>query len=142
MTSSTWSCNFISKRFLVRTLYIRHVIKVQMPSIVCFYQRQALVQVSTPFHMRKLRFHGCVRTPFKPCMYTGLKVRRVKSWFKFSKISKERLKIWFLGAIFHKWIPSKNNLILRTFFLLKFSVFYFLTSIDIVSNKEKLFLFT
>ena len=47
MTSSTWSRDFISKRFLVRTLHIRHLIKVLMPSIFLF-QGLTLIQVSTP----------------------------------------------------------------------------------------------
>ena len=68
------------------------MIKVLMSSIVYFYQRQAQVKVSTPFHMQKFRFHGVCTSPFKPYMYTELKVRRVKSWLKFSKVLKKRLK--------------------------------------------------
>ena len=79
----------VSGRYIT---YSRHVIKVLMSSIVYFYQRKALVQVSTPFFMRKLTFHGVCTFPFKPCMYTELKVRRVNSWFKFSKVTEKRLK--------------------------------------------------
>ena len=61
VTSSTWSRDFISKRFWVRILHIRHVITLLMPFIISFYQGPALVQVSAPFHMWKLRFH-CVCT--------------------------------------------------------------------------------
>ena len=61
LTSSTWSRDFISKRFWVRILHIRHVITLLMPFIISFYQGPALVQVSAPFHMWKLRFH-CVCT--------------------------------------------------------------------------------
>ena len=42
---------FCLKRFLVRTLHIRHVIKVLVLSIVSFYQGLALAQPSIPFHM-------------------------------------------------------------------------------------------
>ena len=34
-----------------------------MSPIVYFYQRQALVEVLTKFHMWKLRFMGCVHPP-------------------------------------------------------------------------------
>ena len=39
------------------------LIKVLMPSLVSFYQGLALIQVSTPFHMWKLRFHGACTYP-------------------------------------------------------------------------------
>ena len=42
---------FCLKRFLVRTLHIRHVIKVLVLSIASFYQGLALAQASIPFHM-------------------------------------------------------------------------------------------
>ena len=39
------------------------LIKVLMPSLVSFYQGLALIQVSTSFHMWKLRFHGACTYP-------------------------------------------------------------------------------
>ena len=51
------------KEFLVRTIHIRHVIKVLMSSIVSFYQELALVEGLNPFHMWKLWFHGVCAFP-------------------------------------------------------------------------------
>ena len=122
MTSSTWSLDFISKRFLVRTIHIKHVIKVLMSSVVSFYQGLALIQVSTPFHMWKLRFHVVCASPFKPCMYTELKLRTVKTRLKISKSWKTGYKV-------------ELNLFLNVIFLIEFHLN------RIFSNRDFSFLF-
>ena len=57
------------KVFLVCTLHIRDLIKISMSSIVYFYQQQALVQVSIPFHMWKLRHHSLCTPPSPQTVY-------------------------------------------------------------------------
>ena len=126
--TSTWSHDFISKRFLVHTLFITHVIKVLMMSIVCSYQGLLLVRISTPFLMWRLRFYGVCTSLSLYTMYVDkANVRRVNTWLKFLKVIKRGLKVelnWFLRITFHKWISSKSSLIPQIFFQQSFLFFY------------------
>ena len=107
MTSWTWSRDFISKRFLVRTLHIRHVIKVLMLSIIYFYQRQHCTGSSfnsIPFVEVKISWAVYIPSLNHVCVQS----HDSKSLKKEAKTSS---KIDFLSVILHKWTSSKNNLI-------------------------------
>ena len=55
--SPTLSSDFASKQFLLGCLHNRYVTK-KMSSIVPFSQGLSLTQVSTSYHMQKLRLQG------------------------------------------------------------------------------------
>lgn len=56
--SSFWLTDFVWKQFLVYTLHTSNVTKAVKLSFFSFYQRLLLVQISSWYHLWKLRFQG------------------------------------------------------------------------------------
>ena len=80
VTSATWSRDFVWKLFWS---VIKHPTNVTISFIVSFCQGLSLAQVSTLYHMPKLRFQGGGCIPFspleKPYMQKEIYVRMIRT---------------------------------------------------------------